>query len=709
MRSLRALALVAGLTATTVPGLADADPAPNAPAAAAPAGGAPAANATPAPQSQTDALVLKVQGFYDKSTSFQSPFAQEFWVKAYNQKKTSRGTVVFQKPGKMQWVYDDPKDNRIVSDGTTLRVYEAANKQMYEQQVDKSQYPAALSFLTGQGKLTDHFDFQMFPGESMNFPGGSVLVGNPKTPTPAYQKVLFYVDNATSQVRRVMILDGQGNRNRFDFLDPKVNQPVKPGAVPLRPAAGHDDRSSVREPRDPREPDLARPRPQRRSLTHVGGPVEMAGDSELADGLAGALTVSSSLSDEESARAHVHGFHAYPARMHPFTAARLVRLVSSPNQVVLDPFCGSGTVVAETMLAGREAAGSDLNPVALELSTVKTHPRSDAELGALIDRAREIAAAGDVRRKTRAGATRRYPAEDVELFDPHVLLELDSIRSGVQALAEDDPSRPALRIALSALLVKVSKKTSDAGGDAGMLGAPKRLAAGYTLKLFVKKTEELAARLQHFTSLLPKDALLPRLTLDDATKLRTVPGGRVDAIVTSPPYAATYDYLSHHAMRARWLDLRTEVFADRELGARPQLPRPHLRRGDRRLGRRARRLLPRRAPRARVAWLDGAGARRLGGPGQAAAGRRRRRPRLRADRLHPARQGVAGASAFSSADRGRLPRRPAAGARSAPRAIDLTDPRVALLSSRHASNRQVAAAHPRRVLHPVVQLRRGQW
>jgi outer membrane lipoprotein carrier protein len=227
------LVLVVGAATFAMPGRADADPPAPAPAPS-PVGN----GATPAPQSQTDALVGKVQGFYDKSTSFQSPFSQEFWVKAYNQKKTSRGTVVFQKPGKMQWVYDDPKDNRIVSDGSTLRVYEAANKQMYEQQVDKSQYPAALSFLTGQGKLTDHFDFQMFPGESMNFPGGSVLVGNPKTPTAAYQKVLFYVDNATSQVRRVMILDGQGNRNRFDFLDPKVNQPVKPEQFRFDPPPG---------------------------------------------------------------------------------------------------------------------------------------------------------------------------------------------------------------------------------------------------------------------------------------------------------------------------------------------------------------------------------------------------------------------------------------------------------------------------------------
>lgn len=182
--------------------------------------------------------VASVQSFYDKSVTFKSNFQQKFWVKAYNQEKTSHGHVTFAKPGKMDWVYDDPKDNRVVSDGTLIKIYEAANKQMYEQPIDRSQYPAALSFLTGTGKLADSFDFELFPGDQMKFPGGYVLVGTPKQATPSYAKVLFYVDAATSQVRRVMVIDGQGNRNRFDFIDPKVNEPVAPTQFTFTPPAG---------------------------------------------------------------------------------------------------------------------------------------------------------------------------------------------------------------------------------------------------------------------------------------------------------------------------------------------------------------------------------------------------------------------------------------------------------------------------------------
>ncbi len=185
-----------------------------------------------------DRAVQEVQSFYDKSSTFKSEFQQKFWVKAYNQEKSSHGRVTFAKPGKMDWVYDDPKDNRVVSDGTVIKVYEAANKQMYEQPVDKSQYPAALSFLTGTGRLADAFDFQLVSGDQMKFPGGYVLIGAPKQTTAAYSKVLFYVDSGTSQVRRVMVIDGQGNRNRFDFVSPRVNEPVTQSQFAFTPPPG---------------------------------------------------------------------------------------------------------------------------------------------------------------------------------------------------------------------------------------------------------------------------------------------------------------------------------------------------------------------------------------------------------------------------------------------------------------------------------------
>ncbi len=196
------------------------------------------ATAKALPAAKANDVAQKVQAFYDKTSTFASDFTQEFFVKSHNVRKASKGRVIFSKPGKMYWEYANPAGNRVVSDGTTLKVYEAANKQMFEQNVDKSQYPAALSFLIGGGRLPEVFTFELYDGATMNFPGGQVLVGTPKQPTPAYQKVLFYVDAQTAQVRRVLIVDGQGNRNRFDFENPRVNEPVKDDQFKFVPPPG---------------------------------------------------------------------------------------------------------------------------------------------------------------------------------------------------------------------------------------------------------------------------------------------------------------------------------------------------------------------------------------------------------------------------------------------------------------------------------------
>ena len=82
----------------------------------------------------------------------------------------------------------------------------------------------------------------------MGFPGGQVLVGSPKKETQAYTKVLLRRQRHEPRAPR-LIVDGQGNRNRFDFTDPKVNVPVPADAFVLNPPR-HDDPQS-RGPPDP--------------------------------------------------------------------------------------------------------------------------------------------------------------------------------------------------------------------------------------------------------------------------------------------------------------------------------------------------------------------------------------------------------------------------------------------------------------------------
>ncbi len=192
---------------------------------------------TPAGPTAAD-IANKVQNFYNQATTYKANFKQEYFIKLHNNRQTSEGQVAFEKPGKMSWKYDQPNGTRVVSNGQELKVYQPAMEQMFVQPVAKSQYPAALSFLMGQGQLTSSFTLRLLDSRSMNFQAGWVLEGTPTQATPAYEKVLFYVDAATLQVRRVLIIDAQGNRNRFDFDKPLVNTPVPAGEFSFSPPAG---------------------------------------------------------------------------------------------------------------------------------------------------------------------------------------------------------------------------------------------------------------------------------------------------------------------------------------------------------------------------------------------------------------------------------------------------------------------------------------
>jgi len=185
-----------------------------------------------------DEIAKRVQTFYDTTKTFKASFTQTYTIKVQNVKKTSSGKVVFEKPGKMSWTYDAPNGNRVVSDGKTIKVYEKENEQMFEVPVKNSQYPAALAFLMGTGNLTKDFSFRLLDAAQMKFEGGYVLEGTPKEATPAYQKVLLYVDSQTNQVRRALILDAQGNKNRFDFVTVVVNQAVEKKEFEFTPPPG---------------------------------------------------------------------------------------------------------------------------------------------------------------------------------------------------------------------------------------------------------------------------------------------------------------------------------------------------------------------------------------------------------------------------------------------------------------------------------------
>jgi len=270
--------------------------------------------------------------------------------------------------------------------------------------------------------------------------------------------------------------------------------------------------------------------------------------------------------DESSTRRHVHGFHSYPARLHPETAARLVAGLTPEGGRVFDPFCGSGTVLVEARLQGREAFGMDINPIGVRLARLKTWGASDEFAERLAQAADRVMELSNERRERKAKPTKPYGQEDRDLFDPHVLLELDGIRAGIDREKEQDVVE-VLYLILSSTLTKLSKKQGDSSGR----HEHKRHAPGFATRLFGMRTTELMGQLAEFRASLPPKAPNARIAERDARGAIPWKKTTFDAIITSPPYPGVYDYLDHHASRLRWLRLDASRFARNEVGARRQL------------------------------------------------------------------------------------------------------------------------------------------
>jgi outer membrane lipoprotein carrier protein len=190
-------------------------------------------------------VAASVQAFYDQTRDLSASFFQTYFNKLYSRTDRSSGRVMFKKPGMMRWDYAQPNGKVIVSNGKNLLVYEPGEDgdkgQLIEQQIGKAQLPQALSFLMGTARLADDFTFRLLDPTGEGFPSGDVLELRPKQPTPHFERLLFYVERTAALrglVRRLLIIDASGNRNRFDFTALKFNTKTADAAFDWRPPAG---------------------------------------------------------------------------------------------------------------------------------------------------------------------------------------------------------------------------------------------------------------------------------------------------------------------------------------------------------------------------------------------------------------------------------------------------------------------------------------
>lgn len=69
-----------------------------------------------------------------------------------------------------------------------------------------------------------------------------------------------------------------------------------------------------------------------------------------------------------------HALHAFAAKFPPQLPRVFIEGLTEKGETVMDPMMGSGTAIVEAFLCGRRAVGFDIDPLALMICRVKTHP-----------------------------------------------------------------------------------------------------------------------------------------------------------------------------------------------------------------------------------------------------------------------------------------------------------------------------------------------
>lgn len=209
-----------------------------------------------------------------------------------------------------------------------------------------------------------------------------------------------------------------------------------------------------------------------------------------------------------------------------------------PGEVVLDPFCGRGTVLLEATLQGRAPLGFDLLPTALALSRVKVGCDSlDTVLS-------------EIERLDLSGVAPQQPVEFVDLYHPEVWSQLWNLRQAQRSTA-------LTALTLGRLHGHSPGFFSDVTFNVVSLPPASihkmRMKHGEGRPLPLRDVKSLLVRAAK--RFIPKDGLQGRGSVERADA-RDLPltAASVDLVITSPPFLDVIDYPNVNWVREWFLD-----------------------------------------------------------------------------------------------------------------------------------------------------------
>jgi len=255
----------------------------------------------------------------------------------------------------------------------------------------------------------------------------------------------------------------------------------------------------------------------------------------------------------------VHTFHAYPCKFPAFIPQEIIRKYAKEGYIVFDPFVGSGTTLLEATLLGYSSIGSDINPLSCLLSKVKARPfneknlkKVDAFLLNLLWKYEKL-----------NNISRYYYLGIDHWFQDNVIRELTFLKNNIVRIKDID-LKDFLSIILSSIIVRVSNQESDTRYAA----INKHIKDYETIKIFIDKAKEVNKIFSDFISKTQNSKIKVDVFQLDARNLSSIKDCSVDMIITSPPYANTYDYYLYHKHRKYWLEMDVKTAQLNEIGSR---------------------------------------------------------------------------------------------------------------------------------------------
>lgn len=204
-----------------------------------------------------ETLLENVDLKYQHIESLQASFSQNSFFIGLGTEKLSSGKIYFRKPGKMDWVYEEPESQRFVSDSTSFWFYQPELKQVTIAEFNKSfKSDLPISFLLGVGQLNKEFRLESVCGT----PAGLALDLVPVEDDESLSKFILLVDKENYLPIGARVTDVGGNETSIRFKEISINQTIEDTHFMFSVPKGVDV-IDQRERKQGQTPPMAKPEP----------------------------------------------------------------------------------------------------------------------------------------------------------------------------------------------------------------------------------------------------------------------------------------------------------------------------------------------------------------------------------------------------------------------------------------------------------------